>query len=59
MQKGFEPPSLQSAAATIERYALENGLTPGAVCDIFNAGLLAARILAPHMVEQAPKSFSD
>jgi hypothetical protein len=48
----FEPTTIESAATRIIDYARENKLTPGAVCDIFNAGLCAARILAPDLVRK-------
>jgi hypothetical protein len=45
----FEPKTIDGAVTRIAEYAREHKLTPGAVCDIFSAGLCAARILAPDL----------
>jgi hypothetical protein len=49
MNENFDPKTIESAAARIAEYAREHKLTPSAVCDIFSAGLCAARIIAPDL----------
>lgn len=49
MNDCFEPPTIESAVAQIAQYAREHELTPSAVCDMFSAGLCAARIFAPDL----------
>lgn len=53
MDKSFEPLDIHEAAIHIEHYAREQGLSPGAMCDIFSVGMIAARVLAPHLLPNA------
>lgn len=52
MNENFDPVSIECAVARIAQYAREHKLSPSAVCDIFSAGLCAARILAPGLAEE-------
>jgi hypothetical protein len=50
VENEFGPTTMAHAMATIERFAVESGMTPRAVCDVFSAGMVATRVVAPHLL---------
>lgn len=54
----FEPETIEEALSQIGRYARENGLSPRVVCDLFSAGMVSARLLAPGLLgeDRAPSA---
>ena len=53
MNDTFLPQNIDSAISRIAQYAREHQLSPVMVCDIFSAGLCAARILSPQLANAA------
>jgi len=51
----FAQPNIQSVALMITNYALEHGVSPRDLLDIFNVGIAAASVLAPRLLGDACK----
>ena len=54
MNERHKPQDIKSAVSSIAQYAEAHALSPEMVCDIFSAGLCAARILRPELESTMP-----